>query len=219
MVSKIEKRDGRIQPFCKMKIVDAILKAMDKTGELDRECAMKIADEISSTEKDVLSVEQVQDMVEMKLMESPYRKTAKEYITYRDMRNRQREKNSDINRQIASVIMGSDIKNSNANVDEMSFSGKKFESANILHRNISLDVFCPPDVAAAHRESRLYLHDLCDLDIGEHNCLFVDVAHLLNNGFSTRNGDVRPANSFSTACQLVAVIFQCQSQVRQMCLA
>ena len=50
--------------------------------------------------------------------------------------------------------------------------------------------------------------------IGDHNCLFADIPRLLANGFKTRNGDVRPANSFSTACQLVAVIFQVQSQIQ-----
>lgn len=77
-----------------------------------------------------------------------------------------------------------------------------------------MNVFIRPQVAQAHRESRIYLHDLSEYDIGSHNCLFADLQRLLNNGFFTRNGDVRPANSFSTACQLIAVIFQIQSQVQ-----
>lgn len=77
-----------------------------------------------------------------------------------------------------------------------------------------MNVFVRPEVAQAHRESRIYLHDLSEYDIGDHNCLFADLGRLLHNGFATRNGDVRPANSFSTACQLIAVIFQIQSQVQ-----
>jgi anaerobic ribonucleoside-triphosphate reductase len=69
-------------------------------------------------------------------------------------------------------------------------------------------------VRKAKYQHYIYEHDYDKYDIGEHNCLFSDVAKLLANGFKTRNGDVRPANSVSTAFQLIAVIFQCQSQVQ-----
>jgi len=214
MVSEIKKRDGRLVPFSRQKIVNAIQKAMAQSGETDMDAVNKIADEIANLPSHVLGVEEVQDIVEMKLMQSELKATAKEYITYRENRSRIRERNSNINKQIESVICGTDVQNANANVDERSFSGKKFESANILHKEIALNVFVRPEVAQAHRESRLYLHDLSEYDIGSHNCLFADLKRLLGEGFSTRNGDVRAANSFSTACQLVAVIFQCQSQVQ-----
>lgn len=214
MVSQIRKRDGRIQPFCKGKIVDAICHAMKRAEQDDMDAVHRIAEEISRTQCDELTVEQVQDMVEMKLMKTSLKPTAKEYITYRERRSQERNRNTEINKQIEDVISGNHKQNSNANVDEMSFSGKKFESANILHKNISLNVYMRPETSRAHKESRIYIHDLQDYDIGEHNCLFADLKNLLSNGFSTRNGDVRPPNSFSTACQLVAVIFQCQSQVQ-----
>lgn len=214
MVTEIKKRDGRIEPFKKSKIVNAICQAMQRAGQSDIAAVNRIADEIENMSADRLEVEQIQDIVEMKLMKTSLKPTAKEYITYREKRSRERERNSRINRQIERVICGTNIQNSNANVDEKSFSGKKFESANILHKTISLDAFMRPEVARAHRESRIYIHDLSEYDIGSHNCLFVDLQNLLNNGFSTRNGDVRSANSFSTACQLVAVIFQCQSQIQ-----
>ena len=214
MVSEIKKRDGRIEPFNKQKIIDAISKAMTRSGQSDMDTVSRIANEIANAPHQVLGVEDIQDMVEMKLMKSSLKATAKEYITYREKRSRERERSSRINRQIESVICGTDVQNANANVDERSFSGKKFESANILHKEIALNVFVRPEVARAHRDSRIYLHDLSEYDIGSHNCLFADLKRLLSEGFSTRNGDVRAANSFSTACQLVAVIFQCQSQVQ-----
>lgn len=214
MVSQIQKRDGRVQPFCKQKIVEAICHAMQRAGQDDIDSVRRIAEEISKHPSDLLTVEQVQDMVEMKLMKSSLKPTAKEYITYREKRSQERERNNAINKQIEDVISGNHKQNSNANIDEMSFSGKKFESANILHKSISLNAYMRPETSRAHKESRIYIHDLSDYDIGEHNCLFADLQNLLSNGFSTRNGDVRPPNSFSTACQLVAVIFQCQSQVQ-----
>ena len=214
MVTEIKKRDGRVEPFNKHKIIEAIGHAMKRAGQNSPEIVEKIADEIANFPADILEVEQIQDMVEMKLMKSSLKQTAKEYITYREKRSQDRERNSKINRQIENVICGTNVQNSNANIDEISFSGKKFESANILHKNISLNAFMRPETSRAHRESRIYIHDLSEYDIGSHNCMFADLKLLLSQGFSTRNGDVRAANSFSTACQLVAVIFQCQSQVQ-----
>lgn len=218
MVRVVVKRDGARVPFNRRKIIDAVTAAMNRANQYDPEIARRISEDIEAISDEVLEVEEIQDLVESALMDFKLNTTAREYITYRDKRTKERERNSTINKQIEAVLNGTNVQNSNANVDELSYSGKKAESSNIMHKQISLDAFMRPEVAQAHRESRIYIHDLSEYDIGSHNCLFADVGHLLSNGFCTRNGDVRPANSFSTACQLVAVIFQCQSQVR-MCLA
>lgn len=216
MITEIKKRDGRTEPFDTAKIVNAISKAMEQTGEMEPDVALRIANKISNTNavSGTAGVEQIQDMVEDGLMASRCKQTAKAYIKYREQRNRERQRNNDLNKKIEDVLLCNNIQNQNANVDEHSFGGRKFESANILHKDIALNVFIRPEVAQAHRESRIYIHDLSEYDIGSHNCLFADLQRLLSSGFSTRNGDVRPANSFATACQLVAVIFQVQSQVQ-----
>ena len=215
MILEIRKRDGRVEPFDINKVINAILKAMMQADELDEDVAKRIATKVANyTGTSPVDVERIQDMVENGLMASRCKKTAKEYIKYRENRNQERQKNNKLNQQIEDILMCNHVQNQNANVDEYSFGGRKFESANVLHKDIALNVFIRPEVAQAHRESRIYLHDLSEYDIGEHNCLFADLQRLLNNGFSTRNGDVRPANSFSTACQLIAVIFQIQSQVQ-----
>lgn len=216
MIKEIKKRDGRIEPFDASKIVNAIMKAMVQVDEVHEDVAQRIANKIASSAQlsDTVDVERIQDMVEDGLMGSRCKKTAKAYIKYRESRNQERQKNNSLNKQIEDILLCNNVQNQNANVDEYSFGGRKFESANVLHKSIALDVFIRPEVAQAHREHRIYLHDLSEYDIGSHNCLFADLQRLLNNGFSTRNGDVRPANSFSTACQLIAVIFQIQSQVQ-----
>lgn len=216
MIKEIKKRDGRIEPFDASKIVNAIMKAMVQVDEVHEDVAQRIANKIASSAQlpDTVDVERIQDMVEDGLMGSRCKKTAKAYIKYREQRNQERQKNNSLNKQIEDILLCNNVQNQNANVDEHSFGGRKFESANVLHKSIALDVFIRPEVAQAHREHRIYLHDLSEYDIGSHNCLFADLQRLLNNGFSTRNGDVRPANSFSTACQLIAVIFQIQSQVQ-----
>lgn len=212
MYTNVIKRDGRTEAFRKDKVVHAIALAMGASGENDPAAAVNIANQIADEGSGAIHVEDVQDRVEQKLMQSGLYKVSKAYILYRAQRTSEREKKSDINRRIKSVVKCSDVQNSNANVNEYSFGGRKFEAANVLHKEMALDEFVSPEVAKAHREGAIYTHDLSEYTIGDHNCLFADVAHLLKNGFSTRNGDVRPANSFATACQLVAVIFQAQSQ-------
>lgn len=216
MISEVRKRDGRIVPFDAGKIVGAITKAMTQTGEAGDDVALRIASKIanSTSASGTMDVEQIQDMVEDGLMASRCKKTAKAYIKYREKRNQERQRNNDLNKKIEDILLCNNVQNQNANVDEHSFGGRKFESANVLHKDIALNVFIRPEVAQAHKESRIYLHDLSEYDIGSHNCLFADLQRLLDNGFFTRNGDVRPANSFATACQLIAVIFQVQSQVQ-----
>lgn len=214
MVVRVKKRDGTVEPYTHSKITAAVIKAMEETDEVDSSVAERVADKVASNPSEELGVEEIQDIVENVLMASRCKQAAKAYIKYRDQRSRERAKRSELNRKVRDVLVCSDVKNQNANVDEYSFGGRKFESANILHKDMALNEFMRPEVAQAHRESRLYIHDLSEYTIGDHNCLFADVPHLLANGFSTRNGDVRPANGFSTACQLLAVIFQVQSQVQ-----
>lgn len=212
MVKNIKKRDGRVKPFDKSKITIAIAKAMNECGVNDVELAEIISTKIANSDQVTLEVEQVQDMVETELMNSDYKNVAKAFIVYRNERSKIREKNSELNKTIEDIIMCKNVQNSNANLNEESFGGRKFESSNALHKYIALNSLIRPEVAEAYRNNDLYIHDLSDYDIGDHNCLFIDFQHLFKHGFKTRNGDVRPPRSFATACQQVAVIIQIQSQ-------
>jgi ribonucleoside-triphosphate reductase len=93
------------------------------------------------------------------------------------------------------------VENSNANVDEKSFSGREKEASADVQKVIALDYTLSPEVSQAHKNMLLYQHDLEKTNIGQHNCLFVDMKKLFTNGFVTRNGDVRPPSNFSSACQ------------------
>lgn len=211
----VVKRDGREKEFDQNRIINAIIKAMAKTEKgIDEELAHKIADSITKLDKKKLGVEEIQDLVQHKLMSSSRKDVAIEYITYRNDRSKARQKNNELNKKIEKILLCKNVQNSNANVDEYSFGGRKFESAGALHKDFSLNNLIRDDVVKAFKENRIYIHDLDSYSVGMHNCLFVDMQRLLNNGFTTRNGDVRPANSINTAMQLVAVIFQCQSQVQ-----
>lgn len=212
---KVIKRDGREVEFDKNKIINAIRKAMKSVGIITMNgLETKIADEIHNLNR-AIEVEKIQDIIEEKLMASDYKDVAKAYIIYRNERTKNREKKSELVKKVM-VRVNSEVDNhSNANVDEMSFSGREKEAASDIGKTIALDFGgLSNDVANAHKEMLVYQHDLEKAIYGVHNCLNLNFQELFTNGFHTRNGDVRPPTSFSTACQLVAVAFQCQSQVQ-----
>ena len=118
MVKHVIKRDGRIVDFDKRKIVDAVLKAMDVTeqGE-DIVLAAEIAATISKIEKEDMSVEEIQDVVEMELMNSPRKEVAKKYIAYRNQRNLARKaKSREIFKEIIEA-QATDVTRENANMN------------------------------------------------------------------------------------------------------
>lgn len=215
---KVIKRDGRVVDFDKGKIESAILKAIiEVDGSIDEvtsNIAFSISDFIQKKKKD-LTVEEIQDIVEEKLMQSKRKDVAKKYIIYRNERNNIRESNSNLIKNVNKRINATNVENSNANVDERSFSGREKEASGDIQKFLALELGgLSREVSDAHKEMLIYQHDLDKAILGMHNCLNLDFGEIFTYGFTTRNGDVRPPSSVSTACQLVAVAFQCQSQVQ-----
>lgn len=209
------KRDGTRALFDPNKIVNAINKAMISVdGALyETDTSEEIAELIASINKE-MSVEHIQDLVEQYLMKSERPDVAKAYILYREQRSKERIRRSKLINSVMKRTEATAVENSNANVDEKSFSGREKEASADVQKIIALDYTLSPAVGCAHKDMLLYQHDLEKTNIGEHNCLFIDFNKLFTDGFVTRNGDIRPPSTFSTACQQVAVIFQCQSQVQ-----
>lgn len=211
----VVKRDGRIVQFDGSKIVSAVLRAFDDVDGGITQYAENKADEIAryvgGLDHDKIEVEDIQDIVERKLMASNRKDVAKAYILYRDERNEARDRNSKINREIAEKLQALNVSNQNANVDEKSFGGRIGSASSAVMKKYALD-YCVSDVARNnHINNEVYIHDLDHYAVGDHNCLSVPFDKLLANGFNTRQTDVRPAQSVNTAFQLVAVIFQLQS--------
>ena len=215
-MKKVIKRDGRIVMFDSSKIENAVLKAFAaKDKELTDYAILKaknIADYIEfETDKDILTVEEIQDMVENGLMSTKRKDVAKAYVLKREERSRERNKNATLTKIIKTKLEAKNIENQNANVDELSFGGRKGEAINAYMKQYALD-YCMSELSRKnHLNNEIYIHDLDSYAIGMHNCLTVPFDDLLAKGFNTRQTDVRPANSISTAFQLVAVIFQLQS--------
>lgn len=211
------KRDGKVVEFDRSKIVNAIQSANREVSDKAKVCDATIdliATSIEVTEVDFLTVEQIQDMVEKMLMFAGCHEVAKAYIIYRNDRTRERLGRSGLIGAVRDKISAKNTENSNANVDESSFSGMEKEASGVVQKAIAFDFGgMSDDASRAHKEMLIYQHDADKAILGEHNCLFIDFDRVFNNGFGTRNGDVRPPKSVSTACQQVAVLFQCQSQV------
>jgi ribonucleoside-triphosphate reductase len=219
----ITKRDGRKVEFDETKIINAIRKAFEQTeNEKWDEYAVSKATNIASFIKDKVKnsdkeydVEQIQDLVENGLMSCKKKNVAREYIKYRAKRNELRNKRSEFNKIIREKLMAENVQNQNANVDEYSFGGRVGEASDELSRRFSLENILSEMARKNHENNEIYTHDLTSaMAVGMHNCLTIPFDDLLKNGFVTRQQDIRPASSVSTALQLIAVIFQCQSLVQ-----
>ena len=215
---KIIKRDGRKLNFNPIKIENAVMKAFIAVDGQPTEYAIEKAKNIASyienyclQKNKILTVEEVQDMVEHGLMSTKRKDVAKAYIKYRNERDKVRTKNSELRKRIREKLSASNTQNQNANVDEHSFGGRIGEASSEQMRDIALNEIISEMARKNHLENMVYIHDLDHYPVGDHNCLSVPFDHLLANGFNTRQTDVRGANSINTAFQLVAVIFQLQS--------
>ena len=212
---KVIKRDGRSVVFDRDKIKNAVLKAFKEVdGEITQESKNKssdIASYIANQEKEELSVEEIQDMVEEKLMQSRRKDVAKAFILYRNDRTRIRENKTQLMKDITEKLMATNVQNQNANIDEKSFGGRVGEASDVVLKKYALDNCMSKMARENHLNNEVYIHDLNSYATGMHNCLSIPFDKLLKNGFNTRQTDVRPAQSINTAFQLLAVIFQLQS--------
>ena len=213
---KVIKRDGRKVEFNKDKIKEAVLKTFNEVYPNANESNVIDADSVcnevcNSIDKlNEISVEQIQDVVENILM-SYDTVVAKAYITYRYRHTMARDEYKALMADVKEKLSAENVQNQNANVDEYSFGGRIGETADIVMKRYALD-YCMSDMAKNnHLNNEIYIHDLSHYAVGDHNCLSIPFDDLLANGFNTRQTDVRPAQSVSTAFQLVAVIFQLQS--------
>lgn len=211
----VQKRDGRKVKFDREKIITAVLSAFnDVDGEITSEAKRKatnIANHVENLEKKSLSVEEIQDIVESLLMAGKRKDVARSYIIYRNNRTKIRESNTQMIKDISEKLSASNVQNQNANVDEKSFGGRMGAANSEVMKKYALN-YCMSEMSRNnHLNNEIYIHDLDSYAVGMHNCLSIPFDKLLANGFNTRQTDVRPAQSVSTAFQLIAVISQLQS--------
>ena len=215
MTIKVIKRDGRSKDFDSNRIVTAInmtIKDVDiEDNSLGVEVAKRVTKYIEDNNVTEITVEEIQDLVVNNLKELN-KDVAKSYQDYREKREIERKKRSEEDKFAKEVLMCSNVDNDNSNVDQYSFSGRKKRIADEGAKAYAKRHMLSKEGKKAFEEGLIYYHDFSEYETGNFNCMNLKIENGLEHGFKTRNGDVRGANSFSTACQLVAVMFQCQSQ-------
>ncbi len=219
MFKRIVKRDGKIVKFDPEKIIEAISKAGLSTEEFKAEREKALAEKVLQRAEEKITartpnVEQIQDIVEEVLMESSFKKTARAYIKYRQERSRVRDAKSDlmmVYRTIshADASEDSDIKRSNANVDGDSAMGKMLQFGAEGSKVFAKTLLLRPEIAAAHDNGDIHIHDLDFYATGTLTCCQSDPFVLFENGgFNTGHGHLRTPNSIGSYTALAAILLQ-----------
>ena len=187
---KVIKRDGRKQNFNSQKIINAVQSAFQKVdGEITdfaTNKAKEIAKYVESLDR-TMTVEEIQDIVENKLMSSSRKDVAKEYILYREERTKARELQTQFFQNVTKKIKADDVQNQNANVDEKSFGGRKGEADAELMKKYALDYLMSEKARTNHLGNRIYTHDLDSYAVGMHNCCDRNTQFITKNGVYSFN--------------------------------
>jgi len=200
MIQVVVKRDGRVVGYNEEKIKAAIRKAMIATdaGE-DEALIQRIADRIGMTGKERMTVEEIQDRVELELMKSPRKEVAKRYIAYRDQRNiARRAKTRDMFLEIIEA-KNNDITRENANMNTDSPAGMMMKFASETTKPFVDDYLLSAEAREAVRHGYLHIHDKDYYPTKSLTCVQHPLDRILKYGFSAGHGESRPAKRIETA--------------------
>ena len=212
MHEKIKKRDDRLVKFNAEKITNAICKAGEATGEFDLNIARKLTIRVLSLaerlfDNKIMTVEKIQDIVEEVLLDSPYRRTAKAYIIYRDQHARLREITNKMEVDLVDqYLKKTDWKiNENSNMD-YSLQGLNNYISSEVSKIYWLNEIYSPEIRKAHIEGDFHIHDLSLLSV---YCVGWDLFDLLHEGFRGVSGKVesKPAKHLRSALGQVVNFF------------
>ncbi len=206
MIQTVVKRDGRIVGYNEEKIKAAIRKAMLHTeaGE-DESLIQRIADRIGAHGKDRMTVEQIQDMVELELMKSPRKEVARCYINYRHKRSVARKaKTRDIFLEIINA-KNNDITRENANMNADSPAGMMMKFASESTKPFVDDYLLSEEARDAVRNNYLHIHDKDYYPTKSLTCVQHPLDKILRNGFFANHGESRPAKRIETASVLACI--------------
>ncbi|MEZ3590459.1 MAG: anaerobic ribonucleoside triphosphate reductase [Muribaculaceae bacterium] len=200
MIQTVVKRDGRVVGYNEEKIKAAIRKAMLQTemGE-DEALIHKITDRIGVTGKERMTVEEIQDRVEVELMKSPRKEVAKRYIAYRDQRNiARRAKTRDMFLEIIEA-KSNDITRENANMNTDSPAGMMMKFASETTKPFVDDYLLSHEARDAVRNGYLHIHDKDYYPTKSLTCVQHPLDRILKYGFTAGHGESRPAKRIETA--------------------
>lgn len=206
MIQTVVKRDGRIVGFNEQKIMAAVRKAMLHTdkGE-DERLVQQIADRIGFVGKPQMTVEDIQNQVEMELMKSSRKDVARAYISYRNQRSVARKaKTRDVFLEIINV-KNNDITRENANMNADTPAGMMMKFSSETTKPFVDDYLLSEESREAVRQNRLHIHDKDYYPTKSLTCCQHPLDHILERGFSAGHGSSRAAKRIETASVLACI--------------
>ena len=206
----VVKRNGNKEEFNSSKVKNAIRSAFKA---LDYDVEESVLDNITKDVEiwDNITVEDIQDEIIEVLRDYDFDAVAEEYLAYRREHDAIRKSQEEHDNAVKQILNATNVQNQNANVDEHSFGGREGEVQRMDMKEYALKNCMSKMARKNHERNEIYIHDLDKSASRMHNCLTEPIDDLLDKGFKTRQCNVRPAGSISTALQLLAVTFQLQS--------
>ena len=210
---KIIKRSGQEVDFDIVKIENAIRKAnqvVDYKNAMSENRIKLIAEEVAGVceaRDRAMTVEEIQDVVENKIMEMGSHEIAKKYIVYRYKRELARKANT-TDEQILSLIEcnNEDVKQENSNKNPTINSVQRDYMAGEVSKDVSARLLLPQDIVQAHRDGLIHFHDMDYYAQHMHNCDLVNLEDMLQNGTVISGTMIEKPKSFSTACNIATQI-------------
>lgn len=208
---QIVKRDGKQESFSIEKIKNAITKSFRASNLPDGEremydIAFAVATEIKTPKT---SVEEIQDLVEKELMRrNPV--VAKKYIIYREWRNIERHKKTQMKHIMDGIVSieKNDVNLGNANMSAHTPAGQMMTFASEVTKDYAEKYLVNKEYAQAHKNGDIHIHDLDYYPTKTTTCLQYDLEELFEKGFRTKNGSIRTPQSIQSYATLATIVFQ-----------
>ena len=207
---KVTKRDGRIVDYDRNKIILAIQKAnveVDRYEQVSEETIDAIVASIENKRTDNLMVEDIQDMIEQKLMAERKYELAKKYIIYRYTREMVRRANT-TDDSIMSLIKNSnkDVMEENSNKNAYIASTQRDLIAGEVSKDLTKRVLLPEKIIKAHEEGVIHFHDMDYYLQSIFNCCLINIGDMLENGTVMNGKLIESPKSFQVACTVMTQI-------------
>ena len=207
----IIKRDGKQENFSSSKITNAIAKAFEATGisdhsQLINEITTRVVAHLTAS---TIGVEEIQDIVEKELMKVQP-EVAKKYIIYRQWRNTERERKTQIKHIMDGIVSidKNDVNLSNANMSSHTPAGQMMTFASEITKDYTYKYLLPKKFSEAHQLGDIHIHDLDYYPTKTTTCIQYDLDDLFERGFHTKNGSIRTPQSIQSYATLATIIFQ-----------
>ena len=207
---KVIKRDGSTVDFDRSKIAIAIRKAnnaVDEPYRITEDKIEEIVSDIESMHRQRVLVEDIQDMVESRLMEAGKYELAKTYIIYRYNRALVRKANT-TDESILSLIKNSnkDLMEENSNKNAVMAATQRDLIAGEVSKDLTKRILLPEHISRAHDEGAIHFHDADYFLQPIFNCCLINIGDMLDNGTVMNGKLIESPKSFQVACTIMTQI-------------